>query len=215
MTVLLLVRHALTPATGATLSGWTPGIHLSDEGRRQADSLATRLEPLPVDAIYSSPLERCRETAAPFARLAGLRVLRRKDLGEVGYGEWTNRPLKQLMRTNLWKVVQSNPAAMRFPGGESLLECQTRVVKAASDIIDAHTGKTVAIFSHGDPIRLLLAHFAAIHLDGFQRIVISPASVSAVALGHGVPRILAMNVTGTLTDIAGTRAPRTRKKLRG
>jgi probable phosphomutase (TIGR03848 family) len=210
MTVLLLVRHALTPATGRTLSGWTPGLHLSPQGLRQADELADRLAAIELSAIYSSPLERCRETAAPIARRAARPVQRRKSLGEVDYGDWTNRPLKQLMRTNLWKVVQGNPSAVRFPDGESLVECQSRMVSALHRIVEEHPDGTVAVFSHGDPIRLALAHFTGVHLDAFQRIAVSPASVSAIAIGHGVPRILKMNDTGSLAELAPPPSPAAR-----
>ena len=212
MTVLLLVRHALTDVTGKKLSGWTPGVHLNARGREQAERLAERLAALPIAAIYSSPLERCRETAAPVAADKGLKVQRRKDLGEVRYGDWTNKPLRQLAKTALWKTVQTNPAAARFPNGESLLECQTRAAAEASRIADEHPDEMVALFSHGDPIRLLLAHFSGVHTDHFQRITVSPASVSVVALGHGVPRINRMNDTGNLDELVERPSD---KKLRG
>lgn len=212
MTVLLLVRHALTDVTGRKLSGWTPGVHLNARGREQAEDLAERLAPLPIAALFSSPLERCRETAAPIASQKGLKVQRRKDLGEVRYGDWTNRSLRQLMKTALWQTVQTNPAAARFPNGESLLECQTRVAAEAGRIAAEHPDDMVALFSHGDPIRLLLAHFAGVHADHFQRILVSPASVSIVALGHGVPRIVRMNDTGGLDDLVERPS---REKLRG
>lgn len=203
VTLFLLIRHALTDATGKRLSGWTPGIHLSARGREQAAGLAERLADIPIAAIYSSPLERCRETASPIATNHGLKVQRSRHLGEVRYGDWTNRPMKQLMRTKLWRTVQQNPAAARFPGGESLLECQNRIVSETGRIAAAHASRVVAIVSHGDTIRLLLAHFSGVHTDNFQRISVSPASVSAVAVGEGMPRILKINDTGTLADIAG------------
>lgn len=201
MTLVLFVRHGLTEQTGVRLSGWTPGLHLSEAGRAQAASLVERLDRVPLAAIYSSPLERCRETAAPLARARGLRVVRDRAIGEVGYGEWTNRPLKQLMRTKLWRVVQSNPAAARFPGGESLLEVQTRVVQATLRLAAAHRDRAIALVSHGDPIRLAMSHLAGAPIDHFQRIQIAPASVSAVALGEGPPRVLTLNAVGALDDL--------------
>ena len=212
MTVLLLIRHALTDVTGKRLSGWTPGVHLNSRGRDQAEDLAERLAPLNIAALFSSPLERCRETAAPVAAQKGLKIQRRKDLGEVRYGDWTNKPLRQLMKTALWKTVQTNPAAARFPNGESLLECQTRIAAEADRIAAEHPDQMVSLFSHGDPIRLLLAHFTGVHADHFQRIIVSPASVSVVALGHGVPRIVRMNDTGGLGDLVERPSG---KKLRG
>jgi len=201
MTLLLLIRHGLTDATGKRITGWTPGIHLSDRGREQAERLAERLAGVPIRAIYSSPLERCTETAAPLAAAAGREIVVREDLGEVRYGDWTNRPLSRLVRTRLWRTIQQVPSGARFPGGESLLEVQERTVREAGRIVGEHPRAAVAVFSHGDPIRLLLAHFAGVHPDLFQRLAVDPASVSAVAAGDGVPRILRVNDTGDLRDL--------------
>ena len=134
MTVLLLVRHGHTDAAGKRLTGWAPGVRLNDRGREEAARLVTRLEGVPINAIYSSPLERCRETAAPLARDRGLPVAIRRDLLEVNYGDWTGRTISQLSRTKLWRTVQRTPSAVRFPGGESLLEVQARAASQASEI---------------------------------------------------------------------------------
>lgn len=201
MTILLFIRHGLTDQTGIRLSGWTPGLHLSPTGTAQADELVARLATVPVAAAYSSPLERCRETAAPLAKARGLRVRRDKAIGEVDYGDWTGRPLRQLARTKLWRTVQRNPSAARFPDGESLMEVQSRVVHASLRIAAAHPTSAVALFSHGDPIRLALNHFAGAPLDHFQRLVVAPASVSIVALGDDAPRVLAVNATGGLDGL--------------
>ena len=208
MTLLLLIRHGQTATTGVRLAGWTPGVHLSDRGREQADALPTRLEGLPLTAIYSSPLERCRETAAPLARASRRTVAVRKDIGEVHYGAWTNRPLRQLARTKLWPRVQMVPSAVRFPDGESLLEVQARAVRELDAIVGRHPKETVAVFSHADVIKLLVAHFSGVHLDLFQRLVIDTASVSAIAAGDGVPRLLRVNDRGGLEDLASTPNPR-------
>jgi probable phosphoglycerate mutase len=210
MPLLLLLRHALTDATGRSLTGWTPGVHLSEQGRGQARALAERLTPVPVAAIYSSPLERCLETAEPVAAQKRLSVTAADALGEVRYGDWTGRSIAQLTRTRLWKVVQSAPSNARFPNGESLLECQERAAREVQRIAAAHPRGVVAVFSHADVIRLLLAHFAGIHVDLFQRLVVSPASVTAVALGDGVPRILRVNDTGAVADLIPAK-PRRRK----
>src|SRR5918992_1824009 len=145
MRLLLLLRHAATEHTGARLSGWLPGLHLSEEGRQQAKALADRLGPVPVDALYASPLERCQETAAVVAEAKGLEVATVEDLGEVRYGDWTGRELKQLAKEPLWKVVQATPSAARFPDGESLYEMQARAVLAIEGLREAHPEQTVAV----------------------------------------------------------------------
>jgi len=208
VTVLLLIRHAESTANDrGLLTGWSPGVHLSDRGREQAKALSERLSAVPLAEIYASPLERCRETAAALASGRGIRVRLDRDLGEVRYGSWTGRPLKQLARTKLWKLVQLAPSRARFPDGESLSEAQQRVLDAAERIASRHPRRVVAVVSHCDPIRLLLSHLAGAHIDQFQRMVVDPASVSAVALGDGIPRILRVNHTG---DLAGL-VPRTRR----
>jgi len=210
MPLLLLIRHAVTAATGRSLTGWTPGVHLSDQGTGQARALAERLTPVPISAMYSSPLERCLETAEPVAAQKRLSVTRVDDLGEVRYGDWTGRSLAQLSRTRLWKTVQSSPSNARFPNGESLLEVQERAAREVGRIAAMHPRGVVAAFSHGDVIRLLLAHFSGVHVDLFQRLVISPASITAIALGDGVPRILRVNDTGAVGDLIPAK-PRPRK----
>jgi probable phosphoglycerate mutase len=201
MALLLLVRHALTEATGRRLSGSTPGIHLSTDGEAQAGGLAQRLAALRIDAVYSSPLERCMETATAIAGPRDLVARPVRELQEVGYGEWTGRSFAQLTRTALWKKVQQSPSSVRFPGGETLVEAQRRGVSALEALAARHPRGTVAIVSHADLIRLALAHYAGVHIDLFQRIVVSPASVSAVLLGDRIPRILRVNDTGTLDDL--------------
>jgi probable phosphomutase (TIGR03848 family) len=201
VTLLVFVRHATTRSTGKRLMGWTPGVHLSQEGRIQAEHLAERLAGVPFRAVYSSPLERCLETAAPLAAARRLEVERREDLGEVRYGSWTNRPLSQLARTKLWRTVQQAPSRARFPGGESLLDVQTRAVREADRIVASHPNRAVLVVSHGDVIRLLLAHYGGLHTDLFQRLTVGPASVSVVAAGNGAIRIIKVNDTGDAGDI--------------
>ena len=203
VSLLLLVRHALTESTGKRLTGWQPGVHLSARGEQQAEALAERLAPLPIGAIYSSPLERCRETARPFASRARLSVRVKPALGELRFGEWTGRSLRQLSRTKLWSVVQTTPSLARFPDGESIPEAQARSVREVERIAAKHPKELVAVFSHADVIRLVLAWFTGMHVDLFQRLSVSPASVSAVALGSGPPRILCLNETGDLGELAG------------
>jgi probable phosphomutase (TIGR03848 family) len=211
MRLLLLLRHAVTEQTGARLSGWTPGLHLSEEGRRQAQELAERLAPVPIDALYSSPLERCQETAAALAEARGLKLETLEDLGEVRYGDWTGRELKQLARERLWRLVQATPSAARFPDGESLFEMQARAVLAVERLREAHPGQTVAVCSHGDVIKAVACHYLGSHLDLFQRLVVSPASLSAVAFGP-VPYLVRLNDTGGSGDLAPPRRARRRRR---
>jgi probable phosphomutase (TIGR03848 family) len=218
MTLLVLIRHGVTAATDSgVLGGWTPGVHLTDRGREQAERLAERLAGVPIDSVYSSPLERCRETAAPLAAARNLRIQARSDLGEVRYGSWTGRSVKLLARTSLWKVVHQVPSRARFPDGESLLEVQQRMVQELERIARAHPKHIVAVCSHGDPILLALAHFAGMHTDLYHRISVDTASVSVLALGDGMPRILKLNDTGDLSALSPARRSRgrARAKVRG
>jgi probable phosphoglycerate mutase len=204
---MLLVRHALTQSTGKRLSGQTPGIHLSEAGRVQAKDTAARLATLPLSAVYTSSLERCVETAKEVAAPHGLPVVSVPGLLEVDYGRWSGRPLAQLTRTVLWKRVMQAPSSIRFPDGETLEEVQWRVTESIGEMVERHPAGTVVAVTHAEGIRLALAHFAGVHIDLFQRLVVHPGSVSAVALGDGVPRILRVNDTGTLDDLT-LRPPR-------
>jgi probable phosphomutase (TIGR03848 family) len=207
MRLLLLLRHAVTEHTGARLSGWMPGLHLSEAGREQAGALAGRLAAVPLDAIYASPLERCQETAAPLAEAKGLKVETLDDVGEVRYGDWTGRSLKELAKEPLWKVVQATPSAARFPAGESLFEMQARAVQAVERLREAHPRQTVAVCSHADVIKALACHYLGMHLDLFQRLVVSPASVTALAFGPA-PYLVRLNDTGGNADLAPPKRPR-------
>ena len=213
MRLLLLLRHAATEHTGARLTGWTPGVHLSDAGREQAAALAGRLAPVPIDAVYASPLERCQETAAPVAEPRGLKVDTIEDLGEVRYGAWTGRTLKEVAKEPAWKVVQGNFSAARFPEGESVFELQARAVIAVERLREAHQGQTVAVCSHADVIKVLAGHYLGLHLDLCPRLVVSPASLTAVAFGP-VPYLLRLNDTGGNGDLAPARPKRARRRRR-
>lgn len=216
MTVVLLVRHGETDAAGKRLTGWSRGVHLNERGREEARRLVERLEGIPLDAIYSSPLERCRETVAPLAKRRGIAVVARRGLLEVNYGEWTGRTISQLRRTRLWRVVQRSPSTVRFPQGESLLEVQARAVAELDAIADAHAKATVAVVSHADVIKLLIAHLVGMHADHLQRLVIDPASVTIVAMNDGLARMVKMNDTGGLEALRPrARARRTPSALRG
>ncbi|HEX4820722.1 MAG TPA: MSMEG_4193 family putative phosphomutase [Acidimicrobiales bacterium] len=204
-TLVLLVRHGQTPTTGKTLPGRAKGLHLADKGLEQAANAAERIAPLAknVAAVYASPLERTRETAAPIAKAVGQRVRSNRGLLECDFGEWTGAELKTLGKLPEWKQVQRYPSGFRFPGGESFSEMQVRINDAIADMVKAHPGKTVVAVSHADPIKAVVAHAMGTHLDLFQRIVVSPCSVTAILYTADGPIVLCVNSTGRdLTALA-------------
>ncbi|MBI4011384.1 MAG: MSMEG_4193 family putative phosphomutase [Candidatus Rokubacteria bacterium] len=193
-TLVLLVRHGQTPTTGTVLPGRAPGLSLSEAGRRQAEELAARLGRLPrLAAVYASPLERARETAAPLARARGLAVRVEPGLTDCDAGAWTGVALKALRTRPEWKTVQRHPSGFRFPRGESLVEMQARITGSVAALVARHPGQAVVAVSHGDPIKAAVAHALGCHLDLFQRIAISPASVSAIAYRAEGPVVLTVN----------------------
>jgi probable phosphomutase (TIGR03848 family) len=197
-TTVLVIRHGDNDWVGRTLAGWTPGVHLNARGREQAVRLAGRLAGVPVRAIYSSPLERTRETAEPLARQLGLEVRVSDALGELRLGEWTGRKLCELENDPLWRRFNTQRSTTRIPGGELTLEVQTRMVEAFEGIRRRHPDSVVAVFSHGDPIRAILLHYLGMPLDLMHRIEVEPASVSVVALHEWGPHVQRINDTGTL-----------------
>jgi probable phosphoglycerate mutase len=204
---VLFVRHGQTPTTGKVLPGRARGLTLSDKGQQQAERAAERIAALQTDerkiaAVYASPLERTQETAKPIARALGLRVRRNQGLLEADFGDWTGAELKRLYKKPEWRTVQRNPSGFRFPGGESFTEMQARICGAVDRLRAAHPGQTVVAVSHADPIKAAVAHAMGTHLDLFQRIVVSPCSVSAVLYGVDGPVVLAVNSTGDLTALA-------------
>ena len=201
--MILLVRHGQTPTTGKVLPGRAVGLHLAEAGTSQAHRVAERIAELPrVDAIYASPLERARETAAPIAKALKQRVKIDKGLLECDFGDWTGAELSKLMKLPEWSTVQKSPSTFRFPNGESFTEMQTRMVTALDRIRAAHPGGTVVCVSHADPIKAAVAHAMGTHIDLFQRIVIGTCSVSAVAYSPHGPIVLTVNSTGgSLADL--------------
>ena len=200
MTTVLLVRHGLTAATGHSLSGWTPGIPLDERGTAQASALAARLAGLPLDAIISSPLDRCRQTAAAIAATEGRPPIQTDErVGECHYGDWTGQELKVLAKDPLWKVVQAHPSAVRFPGlgGEAMLDMQHRAVTAVRDW-NTRLGEkaTYVVCSHGDVIKAIVADALSLHLDQSQRIVADPCSLTVIRYTPLRPFLLRMNDTG-------------------
>jgi probable phosphomutase (TIGR03848 family) len=221
MTTVLLVRHGLTPLTGPVLAGRTPGVHLDERGRAQAAAVGERLRPVPLAAVITSPLERCRETAA--AILAGrdpAPPLHVEDgIGEVGYGDWTGRELKTLRREPLWAVIQDRPSAAVFPGGEGLAEMSARAVAAVRHWNAAlGSDATYLLVSHGDVIKAILADALGLHLDGFQRIGVDPCALSVVRYGTTRTHVDRVNDTGGgvagLIPARRRPAPATRRRAR-
>lgn len=201
MALVLLIRHAVADHTGKHLYGRSRGVRLSERGRADAEALAQRLRSVRLQGLYVSPMDRCRDTAEVIARGRRLRPVTVEDLNEVDYGDWTGRSFASLRRTKLWRRVRSSPSTVRFPNGESLFEVQERAVRAVGEVAARHPNGVAAVVTHGDVIRLALAHYAGLHLDLFQRLEASTASVTALALGDGIPKVLLANDTGRLEDL--------------
>ncbi len=204
--MVFLVRHGQTPTTGKVMPGRAPGLHLSPKGREQVQATADRLAAVspPPAAVYSSPMERARETAAPIARALGLRVRTHSGLLDAAVGEWEGKSLRVLARKPEWRTVQGWPSGFRFPGGESFAEMQTRVLQSVLDLAAEHQGERLVCVSHADPIQMIVGSMAGMPLDMFQRIAISPASVSAIAIGPGRPGVLCVNSTGSLAELVSS-----------
>jgi probable phosphomutase (TIGR03848 family) len=216
MTTVVLVRHGLTHMTGPVLAGWTAGLHLDERGQTQAAAVAERLRPVTFDALVSSPLDRCLDTAAAIADGRTLDVQVDDRLGECRYGDWTGRPLKELAKEPLWKVVQNHPSAVVFPGpdGEPLRETQNRAVAAVREW-NAKLGPdaTWLACSHGDVIKAVVADALGLHLDQFQRIVVDPCSVTIIRYTEQRPFVVRVNDTGGgMADLLPPAKKRRRRK---
>lgn len=198
MTLLLLIRHGMNDWVHGRLAGWTPGVHLNEQGRAQAQALVERLADIPIAAVYSSPLERAIETAQPLAEARKLPLRVVEAIGEVRYGEWTGGELKELSKHELWPGVQFYPSGTRFPGGETLGEVQMRAVAALDGLRQLHPKETIVAVAHADLLKLVTAYYIGMHIDLFQRLVIEPTSITALQFGPMGPRMLAYNYTGSL-----------------
>lgn len=215
-TLVLLVRHGTTPTTGQVLPGRAPGLHLADRGREQADTVADRLAAWSatgrrpgddsgrIKAVYASPLERTRETAAPIGRALGLKVQTNRGLLECDFGEWTGAELKKLMKLPEWSTVQRYPSGFSFPGGESFTSMQARIVTAIAELCRRHRGQAIVAVSHADPIKAAVTAALGSHLDLFQRVVVSPCSVTAISYGSTGPTVLAVNSTASLSELVAS-----------
>ena len=197
MTVVFLIRHGENDWLGRRLPGRTPGIHLNDRGREQAEALARLLRPAHLEAVYSSPLERTLETAAPIARAFGLRPRPREGLAEMRPGDWQGQSLQVLKRRKLWPVIQHTPSLARFPGGESFPEAQARIVAEIDGLRASHPGprSAIACVTHADVIKLAIAHYLGLPIDLFQRLVVDPASISVLWIGESATRLVRLNDT--------------------
>ncbi len=211
-TKLVLVRHAVTEQTGPLLTGRAPGVDLSEEGRRQAKAVGERLADVPVTVVYASPIERTTQTAEAVAERHGLEVRPLDGVLEADYGEWTGGKLAELAKTDLWKVVQRAPSRARFPGGESLAEMQGRMVTALESVVADHPGEVVVVVSHADPIKAAIAYYSGVHLDLFQRLVVSPASVTVLELSPTGSALLKCNDTGDLDELRPKREDEDKEK---
>ncbi|WP_424214568.1 histidine phosphatase family protein [Streptomyces sp. BI20] len=214
MATLILVRHGRSTAnTAGVLAGRTPGVHLDERGREQAAALPGRLAGVPVDAVVSSPLERCRETIAPLlADRPGTPLHVEERISECDYGDWAGRKLGELTDEPLMRIVQQHPSAAAFPGGESMRAMQARAVDAArewNERIEAEHGPEAAFVmcSHGDIVKSLVADALGMHLDLFQRIQVDPCSVTVIRYTPVRPFLLRLGDTGELSGIAARRVP--------
>ncbi|MDQ4105172.1 MAG: MSMEG_4193 family putative phosphomutase [Actinomycetota bacterium] len=218
MGTLILLRHGRSTANSAgVLAGRSPGVALDEHGQAEVKTLVERLATVPLAAVVSSPLQRCRETVSPLAQARELEVTVDDRFVEVDYGEWTGREVRKLGKERLWKVVQSHPSAVVFPGGEGLAALQARAVAAVREWdakLAAEHGPHVLwlVCTHGDIIKAVLADALGMHLDGFQRIVVNPCSVSAVSYTETRPFVQRVNDSGS--DLQSLVPPKRRRRRR-
>lgn len=201
MPIFLLIRHGENEyVKEGRLAGRMPGVHLNEKGRSQAQEIAEKFTNAPIKAVYSSPLDRTFETAEPIAQALNLEVVPRAGLNEVDFGEWQGKTLKSLRRRKLWKVVQGTPSQMRFPGGESFAEAQLRFCQELKNLTRKHKGKDMLVcVSHSDMIKLAVAYYIGLHLDLFQRLHVSPGSITALNINEMGGHLLALNYDLSLT----------------
>ena len=202
-TLIIFVRHGRTPTTGTKLPGRAPNLHLSDEGKSQAEMIAKEIKTssssflgTKVSAVYASPMERTQETAKPIAKTLNLRVRTLQGLNECDFGDWTGRRLRDLSKLKSWSTIQKQPSSFRFPNGESFTEMQNRMLKTVDKILERHSGETVVCVSHADPIKAILASAVGTPLDLFQRILVGPCSASVVLYTKERPLVLTLNSNG-------------------
>ena len=220
MTVILLRHGRSTSNTAGTLAGRIDGVDLDDKGAEQAQALVERLGSLPIRAIVRSPLLRCRRTVEPLAAALGVDAIVDERISEVDYGSWTGRKIGDLVKEPLWSVVQQQPSAAVFPGGEGLAHVQARAVAAVREhdrrLAELHEGDALWVAcSHGDVIKSVLADALGMHLDSFQRITADPASVSVIRYTAMRPFVIHVNHTGGALTTALPAKPKADEKAGG
>lgn len=193
VTTFYLIRHGANDWIGKRIAGWTPGVHLNEAGRAQAQALAERLAREPIQQIICSPLERTRETAEPLARKLSLPIQTSEAVGEIRFGDWTGKTMDELTCDPKWKLFNTFRSGTRIPNGELMSEAQARMVTEIERLRYQFPNQGVAICSHGDPIRAALTYFLGMPLDFFQRIEISPTSVSVLVFDSFGAKILRLN----------------------
>ena len=204
-TNFVFIRHGAHDYLGRAIAGRLPGVHLNELGRKQAEHLAEKLSLLPVDAVYSGPLERVRETAEPVCRQFNLPHQIADEFTEIGVGEWQDRAFTELSQLPLWKQINSFRSSTQFPGGELMLEVQVRALRKLNELRGKH--RFVVIVTHGDVIRAVMAHFLGMHLDLFLRIEIDPASLSLLEYGdeYAIVRLLNSPSSGSPLELPDVR----------
>jgi probable phosphomutase (TIGR03848 family) len=200
MTAIYLIRHGENDFVGKRLPGLLPGVHLNAQGQEQALALAEALAPLQFKAVYSSPLERAVQTAAPIAKRHDLQLTTRSGLLEIDIGSWQGKTLKSLQKRKLWYAVQNTPSRFRFPDGESFLDAQARVVREIEELRGMHAGVKDAFVcvAHADVIKLAIAHYIGLPLDLFQRLAVAPASISVLAFHASMVKLVRLNDTSAI-----------------
>jgi probable phosphoglycerate mutase len=200
---LFLVRHAPTPETGSILTGRLPGVALGESGTQIAKQAAADFTGAKIQAVITSPVQRCRETAGEIGTVVGLKPRTMREFEEVDYGDWAGRKLKDLYKLKAWRHLHSAPSRVRFPGGESLAEAQSRAIKGCEKIASTARAKDkVVVVSHSDMIKSIVSHYLGAPQDLFQRIQISPASISIIDLpNQGPPAVMAVNVRSNIGDL--------------
>ncbi len=195
MPMFLLIRHGENDyIKKSRMPGRLPGVHLNQKGRAQAQAVADKLSAAPVKAIYSSPMERAQETAAPLAKVLSMEVITRPGLNEGEIGEWTGKSWKSLRRLKIWRIVQNSPSLFRFPGGESFAEVQQRIASELLTLSTLHAPQDLVVcFSHADPIKLAVAYFIGLPLDHFQRLAVAPTSITALHIGETGSHLMTLN----------------------
>jgi probable phosphomutase (TIGR03848 family) len=195
MPILLLIRHGENDySKKMRFAGRMPGVHLNERGKKQAQELGKALVDVPLKAIYSSPLERAMETAAPIAAARGLKIIREPGLLESDVGKWQGQSVRKLALTRYWRIVQQSPSRAGHPGGETFLQTQTRIVTTLDALCNKFKpGDVIACVFHADPIKLAVAHYLGLPLDHFQRLACDTASVTVLQVGDASAHLIKLN----------------------